>query len=240
MQRSICCTCSWGGQWRCPPSYCTSPPPPRPPWTCTRCWPGASWGCLPRRARWPWGSRRARPVLWGRVPPIDRRSWTPSDFNIRFGQNQFSHLISNIIPPRLAGTASLKRNLFSKRNVKSLHKNWRCIFWQVLCFHKLNARCLAWLGGKDANFRDNLSNCAKTKIESLKTVRPGTRQAWRRCCTSNNNFSKSQRWLLLPEDRTGSVPRRTGWSTEGRRQWAEWSASPSNHLRSVYVQADLT
>ena len=88
MQRSICCTCSWGGQWRCLPRCCTSPPPPRPPWTCTRCWPGASWGCPPRRARWPWGSRRARPVLWGRVPPIDRRSWTPSDFNIKFGQNQ--------------------------------------------------------------------------------------------------------------------------------------------------------
>ena len=71
--------------------------------------------------------------------------------------------------------------------------------------------------------------------DSIKDFPPGTRQAWRRCCTSNNNFSKSQRWLLLPEDRTGSVPRRTGWSTEGRRQWAELSASPSNHLRSVYV-----
>ena len=62
MQRSIYCTCSWGGQWRCPPRCCTSPPPSRPPWTCTRCWPGASWGCPPGRARWPWGSRRARPV----------------------------------------------------------------------------------------------------------------------------------------------------------------------------------
>ena len=78
-QRSICCICYEGGPWRCPPRCRTSPPPPRPPWTCTPSSPGASWGCPRGRARRHEGSRRARLAQSGWEQPIGRRSWTPGE-----------------------------------------------------------------------------------------------------------------------------------------------------------------